>query len=188
MAKPTQSKGVRIIAGQWLGRRLPVVDLPGLRPSGERLREALFSWLHSELRGACCLDLFAGSGALGFEAASRGASEVLMLENNSQAVAQLEENMRKLKATTISLQQVDTLAWLEQQHSQQFDVVFLDPPFAMNWQQIVMEKLLSGGLLAAGALLYVESSVNELAPPAIAGLREIKSKQVGQVRMQLFAE
>lgn len=186
MSKPSQSKGIRIIAGQWRGRRLPVLELAGLRPSGDRLRETLFNWLQMELRGASCLDLFAGTGALGFEAASRGVATVLMLEKHPQAVQQLEENKRKLKADNITVMQADTISWLEQERGEAFDIIFLDPPFSENWQQSVLKKLLASKLLASGGLVYVESSVSNQRPKALVGLQEIKHKHVAQVRMQLF--
>lgn len=188
MAKTTQSKGIRIIAGQWRGRRLQVPDIPGLRPSGDRLRETLFSWLQMELVGARCLDLFAGTGALGFEAASRGASTVLMLEKHSLAVSQLEENVSKLKAENINILQTDSMAWLAQPQAQPFDIIFLDPPFSENWQQTSLQKILAGKLLAVGGMIYVESPVASTSPQVVAGLRKIKHKRVAQVRMQLFEQ
>ena len=186
MAKSTQNKGVRIISGKWRSRRLAVLDVPGLRPSGDRLRETLFNWLQAELAGATCLDLFAGSGALGFEAASRGAARVLMLENNQQAVAQLQKNIQTLKAENITVMQVNTLTWLDQPAAQAFDIIFLDPPFSNNWQHLVLQKLLTNKLLKPGGIIYVESAHSDIPLQGAGDLLEIKNKLVGQVRMQLF--
>lgn len=119
---------VRIIGGQWRRSLLPVPDLPGLRPTPDRVRETLFNWLGQDLTGWNVLDAFAGTGALGFEAASRGAASVLMLEREPRLVTALKASKAKLGATVVEVTQADAMAWMKRAPAQ-FDLVFLDPPF-----------------------------------------------------------
>lgn len=187
MPKLSKNKGVRIIAGKWRGRRLPVPDLPGLRPTGDRVRETLFNWLQADIRGARCLDLFAGSGALGFEAASRGAALVTLLEKHPQAVKQLQENCRVLDAENIEVANVDSLDWLNTVKPGSFDIIFIDPPFDGQWQSSLLETVVSTGIVAEGGQLYVESTGRFKAPVVPTGLRELKIKLLGEVRIQLLS-
>ncbi|MFZ1575209.1 MAG: 16S rRNA (guanine(966)-N(2))-methyltransferase RsmD, partial [Chromatiaceae bacterium] len=120
---------LRIVGGEWRGRRLPVLDQPGLRPTPDRVRETLFNWLAPLIRGAWCLDLFAGSGALGFEAASRGADRVVMIEKLANVARVLHENKLLLDARQIEVIHTDAGPWLAGQ-AEPFNLVFLDPPFA----------------------------------------------------------
>lgn len=120
---------VRIIGGQWRRTRLPVLDRPGLRPTPDRVRETLFNWLGQSLQGWRCADVFAGSGALGLEAASRAAASVVLCEQDRALVAQLRQHVQRLKATQVSIHAGDGLTWLQQQRGQGLDLVFLDPPF-----------------------------------------------------------
>ncbi len=120
---------VRIIGGQWKRTKLPVADRPGLRPTLDRVRETLFNWLGQDLSGWRCLDAFAGTGALGMEAASRGAAEVVLLERDIHLVRQLKALQHRLAATTLRIQCVDALAWMERRSGHEFDLIFLDPPF-----------------------------------------------------------
>ncbi len=120
---------VRIIGGKWRGRRLPVRDLPGLRPSGDRSRETLFNWLQASVEGAVCVDLFAGSGALGLEAASRGAAEVVLVEKLRAAVSDLRAVLLALKADQVTVIESDALQWLGSCPPQSVDIAFIDPPF-----------------------------------------------------------
>src|SRR5687767_1951441 len=123
--------GVRIIAGEYRGRRIAVPDRPGLRPTPDRVRETLFNWLGQRLDGLACLDLFAGSGALGFEAASRGAGRVVMVENDRQAFDALEDARKTIGFGTVELIYGDAFDYLARGDGA-FDVVFLDPPFRQN--------------------------------------------------------
>ena len=127
--KGQPSHEVRIIGGQWRRTRLKVLDKPGLRPTPDRVRETLFNWLGQDLRGLRCLDAFAGSGALGFEAASRGAVEVLMLELDPGLATHLRSQAQRLQASQVRVQTGDALAGLRQASAGAWDVVFLDPPF-----------------------------------------------------------
>ncbi len=120
---------VRIIGGQWKRSKLPVADAPGLRPTPDRVRETLFNWLGQDLEGWRCLDAFAGSGALGFEAASRGAAEVTLLERDTRLVRNLHLVRERLKADTVRIETADALAWMARSALERFDLVFIDPPF-----------------------------------------------------------
>ena len=147
---------VRIIAGQWRGRRLEFPDLPGLRPTPDRVRETLFNWLAPALPGARCLDLFAGSGALGLEALSRGAAEVLFVERQLLAIRALRDNLARLKAENARVELADALAWLRQPATP-FEIVFLDPPFEQGLLEPVCTMLEAGGWLAEAAWIYLEA-------------------------------
>lgn len=149
---------VRLIAGQWRGRVLPVIGAADLRPTGDRVRETLFNWLQFEWEGARWLDLFSGSGALAFEALSRQASQVVMLERNPQAVRQLQQNKTLLNAAGAQIIQTDTVKWLQQpqSHFAPFDGVFCDPPFKDECVESVINLLVSNGFLKPNAWLYLE--------------------------------
>ncbi len=155
MPTPKAPGKVRIISGSWRGRRLPVPDLPGLRPTSDRLRETLFNWLQADVIAARCLDLFAGSGALGLEAASRGAAQVLLIEKNPAVAAHLRSQCQTLNATQVQVQQADALQFL-QQPAQAFDLVFLDPPFQHDLLPPVSLALEQQGWLTDHAKIYVE--------------------------------
>ncbi len=185
--RPGMGRGVRIIAGKWRGRRLPVADSPGLRPTGDRVREMLFNWLQGAVAGRRVLDLFAGSGALGLEAASRGAAEVLLLEKQPRLAAHLRELVESLPgATGLQVRQADALRWLDTPPEQAFDLVFVDPPFARNLWLPVLQALQQPGWLAEGGLVYVESPVRN-APPLPPGWRLLKEKASGEVLSRLLS-
>ncbi|PZP58422.1 MAG: 16S rRNA (guanine(966)-N(2))-methyltransferase RsmD [Azospira oryzae] len=145
---------VRIIGGAWRSRLLAVPRVAGLRPTPDRVRETLFNWLGQELSGRICLDLFAGSGALGFEAASRGASRVVMVEANARAYARLKAHAAALGATQVELHRGDGLEFLARD-TRCFDVVFLDPPYASGYLERVLPRL--PPRLAPDAFVYAES-------------------------------
>jgi 16S rRNA (guanine966-N2)-methyltransferase len=171
---------VRIIAGLWRGRRIAVPSRPGLRPTPDRVRETLFNWLGQWLDGLACLDLFAGSGALGFEAASRRAARVVMVENDRAAFAVLEKTKAAIGAGQVELIFGDGVQQLKQ-IQQRFDVVFLDPPFGQNALPAVLREL--PARLAPGARVYVEA---EDAVRAHAPWAEIRGARAGQVSYQLL--
>lgn len=155
---------LRIISGHWRGRRLPVPDLPGLRPSGDRAREVLFNWLHGDLRGARCLDLFAGTGALGLEAASRGAATVVLVEQDRGLCRQLIEFGQQWPGgDVLTVVQADAMRWLARAGGP-FNIVFVDPPFGAGLYAATLNALARPGLLAPGALIYVESAARSPAP------------------------
>jgi 16S rRNA (guanine966-N2)-methyltransferase len=175
------SKGrVRIIGGEFRGRRLGVVARPDLRPTPDRVRETLFNWLGQRLDGLSCLDLFAGSGVLGFEAASRGAARVVMVENDREAFAALGEYRDLLGARQVELAFGDALDYLRRS-KEAFDVVFLDPPFRQNALASALGEL--PGRLSAGGRVYVEAPAPlDVQPP----WRELKRARAGQVSYQLL--
>lgn len=148
---------VRIIGGQWKRTLIKVIDADGLRPTPDRVRETVFNWLGQDLSGWQCLDLFAGSGALGFEAASRGAQEVVLVESHQSAFTQLQALQEKLQAQQIRLIAGDALAYLQtaQRRGNQFDLIFLDPPFHADWLPRVLP--LVAACLKPKGLLYIES-------------------------------
>ena len=183
------NKGIlRIIGGQYRSRRLRVAARPGLRPTPDRVRETLFNWLGQDLAGLACLDLFAGSGALGFEAASRGAAAVVMVETDRAALAELERSRGALGAAQVSIVAGDALAFLargqareDARSAERFDVVFLDPPFRQNAVPDALAKL--PPRLQPQARVYVESAAPvATAPP----WTELKRARAGQVSYQLL--
>ena len=168
---------IRIIGGEYRGRRIQVPDRPGLRPTPDRVRETLFNWLGQTLDGLSCLDLFAGSGALGFEAASRGAKRVVMVEQDRAVFESLRKTKALIGADNVELIQDDAFAYLKK--AQPFDVVFLDPPFRQNALPALFRQLKG----APGARVYAESS--EPFMPEVPW-RELKRSRAGQVSYQLF--
>lgn len=152
---------VRIIGGCWRGTRLPVPDRPGLRPTSDRVRETLFNWLQPVLPGARVLDLFAGSGALGLEAVSRGAAQATLVERDDELARSLRELAARLEGgNAVSVVRADALAWLHGQADAAFDLAFVDPPFDANLWGGVLPVL--APKLAASAWLYVESPADEV--------------------------
>ena len=175
---------LRIVGGEWRGRRLPVLDQPGLRPTPDRVRETLFNWLAPLITGARCLDLFAGSGALGFEAASRGAGRVVMIEKSANLARVLRENRLSLDARQVEVIQADAALWLAGQ-AEPFDLVFLDPPFAEDLLGPTCAALAEGGWLAQGARVYLEAAATTGFPALPEEWRLVRAKQAGQVRYGL---
>ena len=154
---------VRIIGGQWKRSKLPVADRPGLRPTPDRVRETLFNWLGQDLTGWRCLDAFAGSGALGFEAASRGAAEVVLLERDPALVASLRQSQQRLKAQTVRIDAADALAWMARAPAGSFDLVLLDPPFGSDLAQQALPQSLR--LVAKDGFVYLEARQALPEPP-----------------------
>lgn len=175
---------VRIIAGVWRGRRLPVVDLPGLRPTADRIRETLFNWLQARLPGARCLDLFAGTGALGFEAASRGAGAVTLVEQDAAAVRNLHTQAAVLKADQVRIVQADALDYLAGP-AEASDIVFLDPPFSAAHLAACCEYLDNRGWLRPGALIYIETDQGPDLPWLPHRWAVIRQGRAGQVHYYL---
>ena len=171
---------VRIIGGTYRRRLITFPARPGLRPTPDRVRETLFNWLGQSLEGCSCLDLFAGSGALGFEAASRGASRVVMVERDRAACNALTMNQGRLGASAVELVGGDASDWLART-AERFDVVFLDPPFRQNVLPQLLERL--PRVLGAGARVYLES---ERALEAGGAWQELRAARAGQVSYQLL--
>ncbi|MGX0934505.1 16S rRNA (guanine(966)-N(2))-methyltransferase RsmD [Cupriavidus metallidurans] len=180
---PTQ---VRIIGGRWKRSLLPVLETEGLRPTPDRVRETLFNWLGQDLSGLTCLDLFAGSGALGFEAASRGASAVTLVEANPHVVRQLRDNQYRLDASQVKIIHSDAFAAAAQMPAASFDVVFLDPPFAEDWLGPALEH--AARLSRPGGAIYVETDRALIGPdaPIPASLEIIRQARAGAVHFHLL--
>ena len=177
---------IRIIGGQWRGRRLAVPDRPGLRPTGDRVRETLFNWLQPHIVGANCLDLFAGTGALGLEAASRGAARVVLVERDRALAEGIRTAQSWPAGERVEMACDDVIAWLGRCMSS-FDIVFLDPPFGAGLQARTLDLLLSRQLLEVGALVYVEQAIDE--PSADDDRFEtLRDKQLGRVRARLLRQ
>jgi 16S rRNA (guanine966-N2)-methyltransferase len=174
---------VRIIAGRLRGSRIDVPAAAGLRPTSDRVRETLFNWLAPQLQGARCLDLFAGSGALGFEAASRGAEQVLMIERDTRVAAALQATAVRLGAEAVQVRADDALGWLRQPPAQAFDIVFVDPPFGAQLHETALQALLPW--LAPEALVYVESARDAL-PAVPAGWSLHREGSTRDVRYALY--
>ncbi|MBA6263334.1 MAG: 16S rRNA (guanine(966)-N(2))-methyltransferase RsmD [Colwellia sp.] len=183
-AKPNNKGSIRIIAGLHRGRKLPVLVAEGLRPTTDRVKETVFNWLMPFIQDSICLDCFAGSGGLGFEALSRGASHVNFVELNKFAVQQLKENQQLLKANNISVIQSDALSFI-QNNTQKFDVVFLDPPFRQNFiEQTAI--LLNEKSLADNALIYIEMESEQNNQKLPLNWKLLKEKIAGQVIYRLY--
>jgi 16S rRNA (guanine966-N2)-methyltransferase len=176
---------VRIIGGQWKRTRLPVADLPGLRPTPDRVRETLFNWLGQDLTGWRCLDAFAGSGALGLEAASRGAADVVLLERDRNAAQGLEHLRARLVAGAVRVHNADALRWMANCAPAAFDLVFLDPPFDAGLAEPALA--LAPRLLADGGQVYLESGTAP-DPSALAqlGWQVRRASRAGQVHFALL--
>ncbi|WP_426346697.1 16S rRNA (guanine(966)-N(2))-methyltransferase [Cronobacter universalis] len=187
MKKPTSSGSgqIRIIGGQWRGRKLPVPDSPGLRPTTDRVRETLFNWLAPYLVGARCLDCFAGSGALGLEALSRYAADATLLEMERSVAQQLQKNLATLKSSAAKVVNTNTLNFLSQ-NGEPHDIVFVDPPFRKGLLEETLNLLETRGWLAPQALIYVESEVENGLPPVPASWQLHREKVAGQVAYRLY--
>lgn len=185
MKKQTSTGTVRIIAGEWRSRKLPVADVPGLRPTTDRLRETLFNWLQHSVIEARCLDLFAGSGALGFEAVSRGAKKVVMIERDRKGIQGLQQSAELLKTDKVNIIQADALAWLTKSN-QAFDIIFVDPPFDQNLGSKALEKLNDSSCLKSGTLIYLEEEKQATETIIPENLECIKQGRAGHVRYSLL--
>ena len=184
-----QRSSVRIISGSKRGSKIQFQTAPGLRPSGDRIRETLFAWLQTSIAGIQCLDMFAGSGALGFEAASRGADRVVMLEKNKSAARWLKENADRLQFDNVDIFATDALirdTYEVQLAGEQFDVVFIDPPFSEDLHQLAIDLARQQQLLKPDALVYIETGkkADNLQVPKHWQL--FREKVAGEVRIQLY--
>lgn len=175
---------LRIVGGRWRGMRIDFPDVDAIRPSPDRVRETLFNWLQTHISGARCLDLFAGSGALGIEALSRGASAVTFVDREPQVGRHLTQTLQRLGATGATVKTEDATRFLERT-PEPFDLVFLDPPFASTLLRAVFARL-PQGWLAPEAHIYVECPVDSSLPPLAAGWSVYRSKQAGQVGYHLL--
>jgi 16S rRNA (guanine(966)-N(2))-methyltransferase RsmD len=174
---------VRIIGGQWRRSLLPVADRPGLRPTPDRVRETLFNWLGQDLTGWRVLDAFAGSGALGFEAASRGATEVTLLEREPELVKLLAASRDRLKADMLRILRADALVWMGTAPAASFELILLDPPFDAGLHAPALQA--ATRLLVPGGMVYVEAGEPPPADPP-AGLCLHRHSRAGMVHACLW--
>lgn len=175
---------VRIIAGRWRRRRLPVAVTGQLRPTPDRVRETLFNWLAADIEGARCLDLFAGTGALGFEAASRGAVAVVMVERERAAAAALSNAARTLGADNVMVVRADALRW-RPAGGDRFDIVFLDPPYTGPMPEAALARLDRIGALAPRCRVYLETDRDPADFELPSGWRLVQARRAGRVRYHL---
>ncbi|HEY6484110.1 MAG TPA: 16S rRNA (guanine(966)-N(2))-methyltransferase RsmD [Steroidobacteraceae bacterium] len=189
-ARAAHSRQLRIIGGKWRGRRLRFPPLGPIRPTPDRVRETLFNWIGSSVPGARCLDLFAGSGALGLEALSRGSAHVTFVECDPGAVRALRSHLAEWDAVGAQVQQTDALRFLARAPAQAaiaaFQIAFLDPPFGSTILAPAAQLLEARGWLAAGALIYVESDAGRELPPLPERWRLLRAKRAGAVGYHLL--
>ncbi|HDL5698453.1 TPA: 16S rRNA (guanine(966)-N(2))-methyltransferase RsmD [Mannheimia haemolytica] len=178
---------VRVIAGLWRGRKLPVLNAEGLRPTTDRVKETLFNWLMHDIAHSRCLDCFAGSGSLGIEALSRQAQAVVFLEKFANAANQLKKNLQALKSEQGSVIHTDTLAYLAQKNNgEPFNIVFIDPPFHQGFVPQVLNLLAENNWLAPNAILYVETEKNHDPLNLPESWQILKEKNAGMVTSRLI--
>jgi 16S rRNA (guanine(966)-N(2))-methyltransferase RsmD len=175
---------VRLIGGTLKRSKLPVADKPGLRPTPDRVRETLFNWLGQDLSGWRVLDAFAGSGALGFEAVSRGAAEVLLLERDGDLVRSLRASQARLKAIQLRVEAADALAWMRRCAPDRFELVLLDPPFDAALQAPALAA--AAALVAPGGALYLESPASLTTADLPSGLALWRQGRAGRVHYHLL--
>ncbi|MBC7957344.1 MAG: 16S rRNA (guanine(966)-N(2))-methyltransferase RsmD [Cytophagales bacterium] len=182
----SSSHEVRIIGGQWKRSKLPVANTPGLRPTPDRVRETLFNWLGQHLDGWRCLDAFAGSGALGFEAASRGATEVTLIERDSKLVRGLHAVRERLEADTVRIEVADALAWMARSAPDRFELVFIDPPFDANLFEPALKA--AARVVVPGGFIYLEAdrAFDDVAALAEQRLRLHRHGRAGAVHFHLM--
>jgi 16S rRNA (guanine966-N2)-methyltransferase len=181
-----ESGVIRLISGKWRGKKLPVILLDGLRPTTDRTKETLFNWLMHDVRGAQCLDCFSGSGSLAFEGLSRFAKNMLMLERDKQVAQQLKKNCELLSADNADVICTDTLLFLQKEASQQFDLVFIDPPFELGLVAPCCDLLEKNSYLTSNAFIYVETEVNLSLSNLPVNWILLKEKTTGQVAYRLY--
>jgi 16S rRNA (guanine966-N2)-methyltransferase len=178
---------VRIIGGEWRGRKLDFPDAQGLRPTPDRVRETVFNWLQGYLPGARCLDLFAGTGVLGFEAVSRGAASATLVERDRSVYHALQKNMLKLDmADRVRIINTDALDYLLAGCDQQFDIIFIDPPYGKGLADSAISLIDQADCLKPGGLMYMEHESEAGAAAIAENWRELKHKQAGQVSYYLL--
>ena len=178
---------LRIIGGTWRGRRLRFPPSPEIRPTPDRVRETLFNWLAARVPGARCLDLFAGSGAIGLEALSRGAAHVTFVERDPAAAREIAARLEEWGARTARVAHCDALRFLGATPAEPFDIVFLDPPFGSALLEETVARLEQGRWLADDALIYIECPAASAAPALPGDWRLLKAKQAGEVGYDLYS-
>jgi 16S rRNA (guanine966-N2)-methyltransferase len=187
-ARGASARTLRIIGGAWRGRRLRFPAAQDIRPTPDRVRETLFNWLAARVPGSSCLDLFAGSGALGLEALSRGAARLTFIERDPGAASAIAARLHEWGAHGASVENVDARRFLERTSAEPFDIVFLDPPFASTLLAETAGRLEQGGWLANDALIYVECPADGEPQDALPrGWTPLKAKRAGEVGYHLYS-
>ncbi len=182
----TQPGRLRIVAGNWRSRLLEIADVPGLRPTSARIRETVFNWLAPRIAGARCLDLFAGTGALGLEALSRGAADCVFVEKSTKATQTLRANITTLQAENAVVHETNAVRFLQQAGDARFEIVFLDPPFAADILPDLCTRLEESSLLADNARIYIEEDRNQPELELPEPWQVLKTKNSGNVRYSLL--
>lgn len=186
------SNQLRIIGGEWRGRKLCFPDVPNLRPTPDRVRETIFNWLAPMINGAHCLDLFAGSGALGFEALSRGAEHATFVDSHKKATQEIQNNLSLLNANNkANIFSMDGVKFLSHEkfkttEVKKYDLVFLDPPYHLDLMQKVVPVLEENDWLADNAMLYLEIEKRQSLPTLPINWQQLKEKTAGEVNYFLF--
>ena len=180
-----QQNRVRIIGGEWRGRKLDIADIPALRPTPDRIRETLFNWLQMYVPGARCLDLFAGTGALGFESLSRGAKQTVFVDENPDVIQNLKDSVAILKTEAADIIQADVLSWLKDKPST-FDIVFLDPPYRHELVIPVCQQLEAGNWLSDSAWVFIEIEKEAEQPVLPENWKIYRQASAGQVSCYLI--
>jgi 16S rRNA (guanine966-N2)-methyltransferase len=176
---------VSIIAGQWRGTKLHVANVNGLRPTSARIRETLFNWLQNDIRDSHCLDLFTGSGALGLEAASRGAATVTLVDEHQQLCQQLQKTIERLKANHVSIVRQDAMRFLKNKATA-YNLVFLDPPFGTKLLNPCCHALENNDWLTSSAKIYIETDRHTTLDDLPDNWQQLRSKIAGEVAYHLF--
>lgn len=160
MNKQDPRHSVRIIGGNWRGRKVSFINREEIRPTPDRVRETLFNWLQGYIHGSRCLELYAGSGILSLEALSRGANKVVLIDKMKRTIDHLSGVFSHFPVSQAQFVLLNVAArdWLDEEHDEKFDIVFIDPPFASNALNVILEHLASSDLLNSGALVYIESA------------------------------
>lgn len=180
------SNQLRIIGGEWRGRKLHFADAPNLRPTPDRVRETIFNWLAPMIQGARCLDLFAGSGALGLEALSRGAAFTTFVDNHKKVIQTLQGHLDLLNIhDKAKAMQIDSMKFLKSE-AQEYDVVFLDPPYKLELMEKVVPLLEKNGWLKSSSMLYLEIEKRQSLPELPENWQKLKEKTAGEVSYFLF--
>ena len=182
----SQPGRLRIVAGNWRSRLLDIADVPGLRPTSARIRETVFNWLAPRIPGAYCLDLFAGTGALGLEALSRGAAGCVFVEKSAVAAKVLRENIMSLKAESATVQEASAVQFLQRAGEVQYEIVFLDPPFAADLLPELCRLLEESDVLADNARVYIEENRDQPEFELPERWQVLKTKNAGNVRYSLL--
>lgn len=181
MKKVKLNNKVRIIAGKWRSRKLHFANIPDLRPTSDRMRETLFNWLAPYIDKAHCLDLFAGSGALGFEALSRGASKVVMIDAERKVIQELKTNQKLLNAENLEIINMEAEKYLSQHHKDAFDIIFLDPPFKKQLISNICQLIDKNKLLKPKGYIYIETNAALSTGDLPTNWQITKQKQAGKV-------